>query len=143
MSNPPEDRVGKKTVSDREQGLWIAVAGLVLFLAVPVLWLLFYVRDLRLVLPASFGVILIGIGLFFYFKGGSQPVTDGRKWKIDNRALALSWGVTWILLIVLPLLRNAGLLSLSVDNILYLTWYSMPLTFIAFQVYLNRKGDVK
>lgn len=130
-------------MTDKEQALWIAAAGLVFLLALPALWLFFHIRDLRLILPAMFGLILISLGLLFYFKGGSQPMTDERKWKIDNRALALSWGVTWVLLILLPFLRNANLLLLSADSILYLTWYSMPLTFIAFQLYLNRKGDVE
>jgi drug/metabolite transporter (DMT)-like permease len=142
MSVLPRGIKIKKDVTDRGQGLWIAVAGLVFLLALPVLWLFFHIRNLRLVLPAMLGAILIGLGLIFYLKGGGQPVTDERKWKIDNRALALSWGVTWVLLIILPFLRDADLLPLSIDNILYLTWFSMPLTFIAFQLYLNRKGDV-
>jgi len=114
-----------------------------LFIAVtPILWL-FNVRGFNLIWPAMFGLIYIGIGIYYRLKYRDTPVTDERDRRDTYKAFTFSWFMTSILLIGLFLLRTINALNISADLIIIIVWLSMPWTCLIFRAILSRRSGME
>ncbi|MDD1661217.1 MAG: hypothetical protein LUQ49_01995 [Methanomicrobiales archaeon] len=105
-----------------------------------------------LLLPSGDSIIptiLLAAGLAFLIAGvtrwrkfGNTPEQDERSKKIGAWGLSYSWILSLFFMTVLFMLDELGVLVLTVQAALGASVAVMTLSAVAFQMYLQRMGDV-
>jgi hypothetical protein len=97
--------------------------------------------ELMIPYTLAFAVI-IAVVLFMRKRDGQKMEGDERNERIEGRAFCYSWMLTLYTLFLLLLNRQLEVVSLSIDQCLFLVLAVMLVTNLAFRAALNRKGDL-
>lgn len=88
------------------------------------------------------GIILLVISLLWLKQSPDRDIRDERSLKIGTWAIAYSWYLTLLAVIVMFWLSYIGIVAIEAYAALGVLIMLMPLSAVAFQWYFSRKGDV-
>jgi len=123
---------------------------LVIVLALPL-----FAGDIALIMRGTTPLAEIGLPFVLTFavfialysiirhKGGEKIEYDERSLRIEGRAFAYSWYLSFYAVTLLLLNDNLGLLKISSGQVLFLIIAVMLITFFINKYFLGRRGDLE
>ena len=119
----------------------VGLVSLIAGIAIPYLWVA--VNPWISIILIAFGVVALLTGLLMLWSPPKEPVYDERIVKVRNHALSSAWVFSFMAVVLLYLVNKAGLIQITADEALALTFLAIVGSGSVMQWHYFRKGDVE
>jgi len=85
---------------------------------------------------------MLAVGALLYWKARKgEVIADERTIKIQNKALAYSWWLTYVFIAAMFWADNMGMAKFTMESFGGLLLFEMIVTYMLVRAWLERKGD--
>lgn len=128
----------------RARGRWAVFAGIAIITIGIYAAIFTQLNGLMKSTIVSVGTAMLAVGILMYWRSRSGEVMyDERTLKIQNKALAASWWLTYVFIAALFWVDSMGIAKFTAESFGGLLLFEMVVTYMIAKWWLGGRGDVQ